>query len=204
MIAILKYGLGNILSIGNMLLKAGHECTIAESELQVGEATKIILPGVGHFDFGMKMIRASSFFNTLERKILDDRIPVLGICLGAQMMLEGSEEGSEKGLGWIKGKCVRFDPSLMSESLTIPNMGWADVSFKKPTGLNREIHESPRYYFVHSFHMVCDHSADVLATSEYGYIFTSAFNHNNIYGVQFHPEKSHKFGMAILKNFAEL
>lgn len=204
MIAILNYGLGNILSIKNMLKKVGYDCFIAETVVQVDNASKIILPGVGHFDYGMKMLKQAVFFDCLQKKALVEKVPILGICLGSQMLLDGSEEGTEKGLGWISGQCLRFDTGKMTIPLKIPNMGWADVHFKKQTCLNNNIENIPRYYFVHSYHMNCENPNDILAISEYGYRFTAAVNKENIYGVQFHPEKSHKFGMAVLKNFAEL
>lgn len=204
MIAIINYGLGNILSIKNMLKKVGYDSIVANSVKEVENATKIILPGVGHFDYGMKMVRNAPFFEYLQKKVLIDRTPILGICLGAQMLLERSEEGRERGLGWIKGECRRFDKNRMKEPMAIPNMGWTDVHFIKETSLNRNIENIPRYYFVHSYHMNCSNPEDILATSHYGYQFTAVVNKGNIYGVQFHPEKSHKFGMAVLKNFAEL
>jgi len=204
MIAILNYGIGNILSIKNMLRKIGHESIVASSAEDVQSASKIILPGVGNFDYGMKMLREASFFKTFEKRAITDHIPVLGICLGAQMLLEKSEEGTEKGLGYIRGICKKFDKSKMEQHLPIPNMGWADVHFIKQTQLNHEITGIPRYYFVHSYHLCCDQKEDELAIAEYGHPFTAAISRGNIYGFQFHPEKSHKFGMEILNNFAQL
>jgi len=204
MIVILNYGIGNILSIKNMLKKIGYDCIIASSSEDFDQATKIILPGVGNFDYGMKMLRQATFFNAFQTKINSGKVPVLGICLGAQMLMDGSEEGIEPGLGLISGNCRKFDKTRMSQGLTIPNMGWADVNFVKKTELNKGIAETPRYYFVHSYHLCCTNKEDVLATAEYGYTFTAAISSRNIYGVQFHPEKSHKFGMKILNNFALL
>ncbi|MBI5219578.1 MAG: imidazole glycerol phosphate synthase subunit HisH [Bacteroidia bacterium] len=204
MITILNYGLGNLFSIKNMLKRVGFDCIITANIEEVERATKIILPGVGHFDYGMKKLREAIFFETLQRKAMDEKTPVLGICMGAQMLLEKSEEGTENGLGWIKGVCKKFDILKMNEPLTIPNMGWCDVNYVKESPLNVNINKIPRYYFVHSFHINCTNPNDVLATTEYGYTYTAAVNKENIYGVQFHPEKSHKFGMAVLENFAQL
>jgi imidazole glycerol-phosphate synthase subunit HisH len=204
MIVILNYGIGNILSIKNMLKKIGYDCIIASSGKDVDLATKIILPGVGNFDYGMNMLRKAPFFSVFQDRVKSGTVPVLGICLGAQMLMDSSEEGTESGLGLIRGNCRKFDKSRMSQGLTIPNMGWADVSFIKNTSLNKGITKTPRYYFVHSFHLCCANDEDVLAIAEYGYTFTAAINTGNIYGVQFHPEKSHKFGMQILNNFALL
>jgi glutamine amidotransferase len=203
MIIILNFGLGNILSINNMLKKIGYNSVIANTAEDVKTATKIILPGVGNFDSGMRMLRNAPFFKMFQQIAIDGNIPILGICLGAQMLMEKSEEGNEKGLGLIPGICKRFDKSKMVKELPVPNMGWADVNFVRETPLNKGISEIPRYYFVHSYHICCDNKEDELAVSEYGYIFTAGVNRGNIYGVQFHPEKSHKFGMEILKNFAQ-
>lgn len=204
MIVILNYGLGNLLSIENMIKKIRHNCLITNNIFDIEHANKIILPGVGHFDFGMKLLRESPFFEVFIRKVTNDKVPLLGICLGAQMLLEKSEEGREPGLGLIKGECKKFDITKMSDPLPIPNMGWADVQFKQEIHFTRNITSVPRYYFVHSYHMNCINSENVLATSVYGYPFAAAVIKENIYGVQFHPEKSHKFGMVVLKNFAEL
>lgn len=204
MIVILNYGVGNILSIKNMLKKIGHDCLVATSESEVLSASKIILPGVGSFDYGMKKLRSASFFDAFESKARIDKIPVLGICLGAQMLLEESEEGTEKGLGFISGVCRKFDKTRFNTQLPIPNMGWADVRYIKDSLINSQIKSTPRYYFVHSYHMCCDNKEDELAVAEYGYTFTAAINKDNIFGFQFHPEKSHKFGMEILNKFALL
>ena len=187
-----------------MLKKAGEDAVITDDQKVVAKATKIILPGVGHFDFGMRKLRSSTFYEALNKKALEDKVPVLGICLGAQMLLESSEEGNETGLGWIKGKNKRFDFSGVKENLPVPNMGWQDVHFTKQTPLNAGIENYPRYYFVHSYVMGCDDKVDVLGVSHYGYDYTVAVQHQNIYGVQFHPEKSHRFGMQLLKNFAQI
>lgn len=204
MIAILNFGIGNILSIKNMLRKVGRESILAVKAADVKEADKIILPGVGSFDSGMKMLKKADFFTTFYEIASEGKIPILGICLGAQILMDGSEEGTESGLGLIRGISRKFDFLQNHIKLPVPHMGWADVSYLRKTGLNRELTGMPRYYFVHSYHMCCENKEDELAFAEYGYSFTAAINKGNIFGVQFHPEKSHKFGMEILKNFADL
>ena len=187
-----------------MLKKVGAESVITNDINVVEAATKIILPGVGHFDYGMKKLRESGFYDALNKKAQVEKIPVLGICLGAQMLLNGSEEGAEPGLTWIDGFSRRFDFSSLSKSLPIPNMGWQDVKYVKETRLTDGLDIHPRYYFVHSYCMECVNQDDVLATTHYGYDYTVAVQHENIYGVQFHPEKSHRFGMQLLKNFTAI
>jgi imidazole glycerol-phosphate synthase subunit HisH len=204
MITILHYGLGNILSIRNMLRKAGYDSIVASTYAEFKSSTKIILPGVGHFDYGMKKLRSAPFFNSFLEKVTVKNIPILGICLGAQMLLEGSDEGKESGLGFIDGRCSKFEIKKMDQPHVVPNMVWSDIKFVKETGLNNNLIDNPRYYFVHSYHINCKHDADVLATADYGYTFTAAIQKENIFGVQFHPEKSHRFGMELLRNFARL
>jgi glutamine amidotransferase len=203
MIAILDYGIGNLLSVKNMLGKAGaKDITITSTAQELAAADKIVLPGVGHFDNGMKRLRASGMYETLNQKVLDEKTPVIGICLGAQMLTKGSEEGDEPGLGWIDAECKRFDAAKMDEKLPVPHMGWAEVTQKRNAEILAELPEEPRYYFTHSYHIVCNDAADELLTARYGYDFTAAVQHANIVGTQFHPEKSHKFGMRLLANFA--
>jgi len=202
MIAILDYGIGNLLSVKNMLGRAGaNDAVITSSADGVAAADKIILPGVGHFDNGMRKLRASGMYDALSEKVLNGGTPVIGICLGAQMLTKGSEEGDEPGLGWIDGECRRFDPVKMEERLPVPHMGWAEVTERKDSRLLADLPEEPRYYFTHSYHIVCSDPADELLTAWYGYDFTAAVQHGNIVGTQFHPEKSHKFGMRLLANF---
>jgi len=139
---------------------------------------------------------------TLERKVLEEKTPILGICLGMQLFAQKSEEGILEGLGWIKGEVKKFD--FQDDSLKVPHMGWNTIEIKKQDSFLRELPESSRFYFVHSYHFVCKNNDNVLATTNYGYDFPSIIRQGNIFGVQFHPEKSHKFGMQLLKNFAEL
>ena len=198
MITIINYGAGNIKSIQNMLKKIGVESIISNDVAEIEQAKKLILPGVGHFDFGMQQLRKSGLIEVLNKKVLQDKTPLLGICLGAQMLGNNSEEGTEKGLGWIDMEVVKFNEN----TLTVPHMNWNELKLKKTSTLFNDMYESPRFYFVHSFYMQPKNDADTLCTANYGTDFTAAVEKDNIYGVQFHPEKSHKFGMKLLENFA--
>lgn len=204
MITIIDYGAGNIKSIQNMLKKLGVDSELTNDKLVIESATKLILPGVGAFDYGMQQLKKSGLIETLNKKVIEQQTPLLGICLGAQMLGNKSEEGVEKGLGWIDMEVVKFDTNKLDEKLKVPHMNWNEINIKKTTPLLNESDNQSRFYFVHSFHMKTNNSEDVLCTSNYGYEFVSGVNHNNIYGVQYHPEKSHKFGMQLLSNFSEI
>lgn len=203
MIIILDYGIGNLSSVKNMLKKAGAIDVVISSKTEDLRRTgKIILPGVGHFDNGMRKLKASGLFELLNEKVLEEKTPVLGICLGAQMLTKGSDEGDEAGLGWIDATCEKFDRAKMNQPLTVPFMGWADVEAKKTSVLTADLPDEPRFYFTHSYHIVCRNDGDRLLTANYGFEYTAAIERENVFGTQFHPEKSHKFGMKLLSNFA--
>jgi glutamine amidotransferase len=204
MITIIDYGVGNLGSIKNMLKRVGATCIISSDISDIEKAQKLILPGVGSFDTGMKLLKERKILDTLQRKVLIDRIPVLGVCLGMQLLMGGSEEGRLSGLGWIKGEVIKFHFNGQDNRLKIPHMGWNTIITAKPSPLLRGLDSESRFYFVHSFHVVCGDQEDILSRTEYGYPFVSALQKGNIMGVQFHPEKSHRFGMQILKNFAEI
>jgi imidazole glycerol-phosphate synthase subunit HisH len=201
MITIVDYGVGNLASIKNMLKKIGSDAIISSKQDDILAANKIILPGVGHFDNCMKMFNKSGLREAVLKKVLKEKIPVLGICVGYQMLFDDSEEGIEKGLGWIKGNVIKFNTSKLANGLKIPHMGWTDVVLNKPSMLFKDMPEDPRFYFVHSYHPEITDKADALLHATYGYPFIAAVEHENIIGVQFHPEKSHKFGMKLLGNF---
>jgi len=202
MVTIIDYGVGNLNSIKNMLKKIGVDSVISSQTADIESAEKLILPGIGSFEYGMKKLRGSDFFQTLERKVLQNKTPILGVCLGAQLLLNGSEEGLPvEGLGWIEGKAVRFDQDKMAEVYKVPHMGWNELIVKKESLLFKDMHPDQRYYFVHSYHMLCSREADILAESNYSYNFVAAVEKENVLGVQFHPEKSHKFGMKLYDNF---
>jgi len=201
MIAILDYGLGNLKSIYNMFKKVGVESVIASDIETIKKADKYLLPGVGSFDHGINSLKGASFFEALEKEVLENKKPILGICLGMQLLTNSSEEGVEKGLGWIDAQTIKFD--LEDESLSIPHMGWNKTNPASRNDIFKNL-EDNRFYFVHSYHVVCNNDKDILATANYGKTFTCSIYQDNIYGVQFHPEKSHKFGMQLLKNFGEM
>jgi len=202
MITIIDYGIGNIGSVKNMLKKVGQKSLITSNLEEIEAAEKLILPGVGAFDYGMEQLSKHNLIDTLNKKVLIQKTPILGICLGMQLFSKKSEEGQKNGLGWIDAVTKKFD-FRNNENLAIPHMGWNDIHIKKQSKLTQDLPNDSRFYFVHSYHMECINKEDVLATSNYGYEFTCSIEKDNILGVQFHPEKSHKFGMQLLKNFAE-
>lgn len=202
MIAIIDYKTGNLGSIRNMLKKIGEPSVITSDPSEISGASKLILPGVGAFDSGVQKLRDAGLWDLLNTKVLEEKVPILGICLGAQLMTAGSQEGTEKGFGWVHASTVKFDIDKSSK-LKVPNMGWNRVHVAKESELFHNMHPEPRFYFVHSYHLKFDRSDEVLTNSDYSYQFVSAFEKDNVLGVQFHPEKSHKFGMRLLKNFAE-
>lgn len=201
-IVIIDSGVGNLESIRNMLKKAGYKALVSNHPEEIEQASKIILPGVGHFDAGMNNLKRHDLIPVLDKKARIEKVPVLGICLGMQLMAAGSEEGKEAGLAWIPGKVVRFQ--FEDKARKIPHMGWSSVKLEKDSPLTNGLGEDPRFYFVHSYFFSCENAGDVLMTTEYGYRFTSAIQHENLMAVQFHPEKSHHFGLKLLSNFAAL
>ncbi len=201
MITIVDYDAGNIRSIANMLRAIGVSARISSDPEEVVEAERLILPGVGHFDYGMRQLRNRGLVEALNTRVLRDGIPLLGICLGAQLLTRSSEEGSEEGLGWMDAQTVRFDRSRMREALRVPHMGWADVRALRPNPLLSEGDNQARFYHVHSFHLLCNDPSQEMMESYHGYPFTTGIGRDNILGVQFHPEKSHRFGMALLRAF---
>jgi glutamine amidotransferase len=203
-ITIIDYGMGNVMSIYNMLKKVGQKSIISSKIADIESAEKLILPGVGAFDLGMNQLEQMRVIDTLNKKVLNDKIPILGICLGLQLFANQSEEGSgQKGLGWIDADVKKFNPVYNNRPIRIPHMGWNEVKVVKPGRLMQDILSDSRFYFVHSYYFEAKNKSDVLLTTEYGQVFTSGIERENIIGVQFHPEKSHKFGMQLLKNFAE-
>ena len=201
MIAIIDYGLGNLRSVANMLKKIGLESVITTDPEKIKSAEKYLLCGVGAFDHGINNLKNAPFFQILENEVLGKKKKILGICLGMQLFTNSSEEGIENGLGWISAKTIKFD--LEDKDLAIPHMGWNKATPLSKDCLFKNL-EDNRFYFVHSYHVVCDDGSNILATANYGIEFTCSIRHDNIYGVQFHPEKSHKFGMQLLRNFGEI
>jgi imidazole glycerol-phosphate synthase subunit HisH len=203
LISVVDYGVSNLGSIRNMLRKLGFDVEIVSTPDAVGRATKIILPGVGAFDNGAMALEERGLFGPLQEKARDPRVPFLGICLGMQLLGKGSEEGSRAGLGLIEGTCVRlrFPPAAM---LKVPHMGWNVPIVKRPNPLITDAVADARYYFTHSYHLVCEDPADVAVTVTHGIEFTAMIHRANVMGVQFHPEKSHRYGMSLLRNFGAL
>lgn len=202
MIAIINYGLGNIGSIKNMFKKIGVQAEIIDTPASLINAQKIILPGVGTFDDGMKLLKNNNWLEILNKKVLVDKTPVLGICLGMQLMTKLSEEGKEEGLGWVDGTVKKF--KFENSDIKIPHMGWNDVIPSKDSALFSNLNEEARFYHVHSYFVSLNQTVGTIAETNYGGKFTSAFNFDNIYGVQFHPEKSHKYGKQLLLNFSKI
>lgn len=201
MIGIINYGLGNLGSIQNMLRTIGVRSIITNKAEDLFECDHLILPGVGAFDAGMNKLNEVGLIAPIKKLAIQEKKPILGICLGMQMLGRKSEEGNLKGLELIPFDNIKF--KFSNNNLKIPHMGWDVVNLKKNNNLIKGISTIQRYYFVHSYHALCDDPDNVLMTCDYGYNFAAAVVKNNIYGVQFHPEKSHDFGMRLLKNFVE-
>lgn len=201
MIAVVDYGMGNLGSIQNMLRRIGAAAQVTGDSALIARASKILLPGVGAFDRAMERINTSGLRAVLDRKALEERVPVMGICLGMQLLTRGSEEGELPGLGWIAATTRRFPAT---SGLKVPHMGWNAVAALHPSPLTAGLAPDSRYYFVHSYYVQADDAADVVLRTHYGVTFDAVVAHGNLYGAQFHPEKSHSYGMAFLGNFARL
>ncbi|MBL7698522.1 MAG: imidazole glycerol phosphate synthase subunit HisH [Chitinophagaceae bacterium] len=203
MITIVDYGMGNLLSIQNMFKRIGVPSEITGDTERIKNAGKILLPGVGAFDAAMQKIREADLIHVLNRKVLEEKVPVLGICLGMQLLTKSSEEGVLPGLAWIDARTLKFK-FADGVKLKVPHMSWSSVESLRESPLTNDLPPEPRFYFVHSYHVVANNPADVLMTTVYGYPFHSVIQHDNIFGAQFHPEKSHKYGMKLLANFAAI
>lgn len=203
-IVIVDYGIGNVGSIHNMLKHVGFDSVISHDPQQITNAGKLIIAGVGAFDAGISRLRETKLLPLLHERVNEYHVPVLGICLGMQLLANRSEEGQLPGLGWINGEAKRFNFSSHAEKLRVPHMGWNSVKPHKDSLLLSNLPDEARFYFVHSYYCLCNDAGDVLTTTHYGHDFVSAIERNNIFGVQFHPEKSHKYGMKLLENFARL
>jgi glutamine amidotransferase len=200
MISVIDYGVGNIGSILSMYRKLGIEAIPTNSPDAILRSKALILPGIGHFDAGMYALEKSGLKKPLIEAVLNIGIPLLGICLGMQMFADGSDEGHETGLGFIPGRVIKFNfPDEPQRK--IPNIGWLELHNIKRCNLFPNPNLEHRYYFVHSFHINCDNTDHIIAEADYGGMFTAAVNNKRIWGTQFHPEKSHQYGMKLLKNF---
>lgn len=201
MITIVDYGLGNLGSIQNMFKRIGIQARITSDLGEISRATKILLPGVGAFDNAMTRINESGLKEVLNTKAKIDKVPILGICLGMQLLTRGSEEGVLAGLGWIDADTIKF-PQI--DGLKVPHMGWNVVNPTTQSKLTFDLPNQSRFYFVHSYYVQVDKRENSILKANYGIEFDAAIQNDNIYGAQFHPEKSHKFGMQLLKNFSEI
>lgn len=185
-----------------MLAYLGIKSRISSDYSDIASADRLILPGVGHFQHGMEQLQQLGLLEILKKEVLVNKKPILGICLGMQLLTKHSEEGNMAGMGFIDAQTKKL--ALKESSLKVPHMGWNSVRFQKESVLTADISAEPRYYFVHSYYVECTNQEDILCTTNYGDDFVSGFQHNNIFGLQFHPEKSHKFGMELLANFCKL
>jgi len=202
MITIIDYGMGNLGSVANMIKKVGGKSIITSNKEDIKNAKKILLPGVGAYDNAIKNLKKLGLWDLITEKVLEEKIPIMGICLGMQLLTKGSEEGNCEGFGFIDAYAKKF--KFENSDLKIPHMGWNIVKLQKKSKLFEGMEkEENRFYFVHSFAVECNNKEDILTITNYGYDFVSSFEKNNIIGCQFHPEKSHKFGMKLFKNFVE-
>ena len=204
MIALIDYGVGNIRAFTNIYKNLNIPVKIAKNVDDLTDVTKLILPGVGAFDHAMEQLEQSGMRQRLDELVLDNRMPIVGICVGMQMLAHSSDEGKLSGLGWIDASVKRFDVSKINYTTHLPHMGWNDVNPIKENGILKGLENDAKFYFLHSYYFHCNDSLDTIATTDYGIEFSCAVNKNNIYGVQFHPEKSHQYGIQLLNNFANL
>lgn len=205
MITIIDYGLGNIGAFLNMYKRMNVPAKAVRTAAELEDAERIVLPGVGAFDHAMELLDASGMRPVLEQKVTAQKTPVVGVCVGMQILADASEEGQGRGLGWVPGTVRHFQSMPVPDGLPLPHMGWNDVDpLPAEGGLFRGLERDARFYFLHSFYYECADPADRAATATYGAPFACAVRRDNVWGVQFHPEKSHHFGAMLLKNFAEL
>ncbi|MBV5338553.1 MAG: imidazole glycerol phosphate synthase subunit HisH [Deltaproteobacteria bacterium] len=204
MITIIDYGLGNINAFVNVYERLNIKINIAHNASEIKNATKLILPGVGAFDYAMSQLNDSGMREALEDQVVNHKVPVIGICVGMQMMAKSSDEGTLPGLGWFDAEVKLFDTTQIPYKTRLPHMGWNTLSLVVKNRLLDQFSYESRFYFLHSYYFDCKQSKDVIAKTEYGIEYASAVNKENIYGIQFHPEKSHQNGIQLLHNFAKL
>jgi imidazole glycerol-phosphate synthase subunit HisH len=204
MITIIDYGVGNIFAFQNVYKRLNILTKIAKTAQDLEGAQKLILPGVGHFDYAMSQLNNSGMREKLDDLVLNQKIPVIGICVGMQMMGNKSDEGDLEGLKWIDADIKKFDEATILQRTKLPHMGWNDVKPISNHPLFAGLEDDAIFYFLHSFYFQCNTISDSIAISDYGINFTSAAHHGNVYGIQFHPEKSHHYGEQLLHNFAKL
>ena len=204
MITLIDYGVGNIFAFQNVYKRLNIPTKIAKTQEDLADAEKLILPGVGSFDYAMVQLNASGMREKLDELVLEKKVPIIGICVGMQMMGNRSDEGKLEGLKWINAEILKFDESLIQHRTKLPHMGWNDVTSIINHPLFIGLEKEAIFYFLHSFYFKCNNPEDSIAVSDYGSSFSAAVNKDNIYGIQFHPEKSHQYGEKLLHNFAKL
>lgn len=202
MIVIIDYGMGNLRSVQKAFERIHIPVIVSSNRQDILNAKKIVLPGVGNFEKGMINLKAANLIEALNEAVIENKIPVLGICLGMQLMTEFSEEGNVAGLGWIKGATLKFN--LNSNKLKVPHMGWNNIHISNSDSIFKNIDEDNLFYFVHSYYVTCENKNEILATTIYETSFVSSFKKGNIYGCQFHPEKSHEPGLKVLSNYVNI
>lgn len=203
MICIVDYGMGNLRSVLKKFERLNADVYISNQADEIGKADKLVLPGVGHFANGVKNLKESGIWEVLNQKVLVEKTPILGICMGMQLMARHSEEGDSEGLGWFDAEVVRFNVKD-KRTFKVPHMGWNAANLQKESKLFHQIPQEAPFYFVHSYHFKCNEEADILTSTVYEYDFVSAVEKGNIFGTQFHPEKSHDFGEQLISNFLKL
>lgn len=203
MITVIDYGLGNLGSIRNMLVRSGIKCIVSGDHGVIRAASRLILPGVGHFKFAMDILHERGLTSVIQERVRDAGVPLLGICLGGQLIGRHSEEGDVSGLDLVPMDVVAFDRTRLGHGEKVPHMGWTETPHVQMP-LFGSVEQPARFYYVHSFHFRCDDAADEIAWAEHGYRFASGVRRGNVIGVQFHPEKSHVYGQQLLKNFAAM
>jgi len=204
MITIIDYGVGNVLAFQNVFKRLSIPSKIAKCENDLMGSSKLILPGVGHFDYTMSQLNNSGMRDRLDELVLKEKIPVIGICVGMQMMAKKSDEGTLDGLCWIDANVKKFDEATINHHTKLPHMGWNDVKPNENHPLFKGLEQQAIFYFLHSYYFKCSNEENSISKTDYGINFSSSIQHDNIYGIQFHPEKSHSYGERLLKNFANL
>ena len=204
MITIIDYGVGNVFAFQNVFKRLNIPSKIAKCENDLMGSSKLILPGVGHFDYAMSQLNNSGMRDRLDELVLTEKIPVIGICVGMQMMAKKSDEGTLDGLCWIDAYVKKFDEATINHHTKLPHMGWNDVKPNENHPLFRGLEQEAIFYFLHSFYFKCSNQENSISKTDYGINFSSSVQHDNVYGVQFHPEKSHSYGERLLENFAKL
>ena len=204
MITIIDYGVGNVFAVQNVFKRLNIPSKIAKCENDLMGSSKLILPGVGHFDYAMSQLNKSGMRDCLDKLVLIEKIPVIGICVGMQMMAHKSDEGKLDGLCWIDARVNKFDEATINHHTKLPHMGWNDIKPNENHPLFKGLEQEAIFYFLHSFYFKCSNQENSISTTDYGINFSSSVQYDNIFGVQFHPEKSHSFGEKLLENFAKL